>query len=351
MTTATSTSRQAAMMPASRSMLVPGAARSSSSSSSTYAGSTPLPVDRARRPCSPTARTRLPPATWPAARPGAACRLAVLGVGREQRTLRRGLELRWRGGLSVWWRSQVTSSVSSWKIGIPAWVGQPVRPRGLGRGLAVGSAGRSGSGCSGSGSRDCLADRRVRHGRQHDRSLAATGVLDPGQPGLGGAGRGAEEVAERVGQHRRGDLGVAAVVQHVVAHGVEGAGDAGAHLAWPQHVAVRRRAPKAPSRSGRPPTCRSSRRTAGRPGRRCRWRCAPRGGRAARRRRRSRSAGPSRRWRSGRSRGPGGRAPPRPRGRGRGCRRPRRRPRPPPSARAARHRPAGCRGWCPSPTR
>src|SRR6185312_16570892 len=43
-TQATRTSRQAAMMPARRSMLVPGACRLSSSSSSTYAGRTPLPV-------------------------------------------------------------------------------------------------------------------------------------------------------------------------------------------------------------------------------------------------------------------------------------------------------------------
>ena len=53
----------------------------------------------------------------------AAGRLAVGRVGGEQRALGRRLERRWRRcRLGAGARSQVTSSLSSWKIGIPAWV-------------------------------------------------------------------------------------------------------------------------------------------------------------------------------------------------------------------------------------
>jgi hypothetical protein len=63
-------------------------------------------------------------------------------------------------------------------------------------------------------------------------------VVDAGQPGLGRGGRGAEEVAQGVADHRRVHVDVAALVEHVVAQRVEAARDPGTHLTRPEHPAV-----------------------------------------------------------------------------------------------------------------
>ena len=171
------------MMPASRSMLEPGGARSSSSSSSTNAGRTPLPVPVAASGVlpRPEARRRRP---WVSRRrPGAACGLAVrrgrgrtAGAREVARTAVAVAASRCGGA------SQVTSSVSSWKIGMPACVagassaGSSVRVGRVRRRPAARRCRRLGLvGRSVPVADDGPRTRRVGQRRQHDRLARRAG--------------------------------------------------------------------------------------------------------------------------------------------------------------------------------
>ena len=235
-------------------MLVPGGLRSSSSSSSTNTGSTPLPVPAPVPELSQGQKP--PPPDWAATGSARGCRAGSPSAGSGANSGRSGGGSNGGGGGagSWWWGSQVTSSRSSWKIGMPAWVAGSSSAT---RTPSTSVASRVGRVRQGGGvvrlhlgfrlrfvarlvGEVGFADRRVRQRRQDDRLLATTRVVDPSEPGLRCRGGGAEEVAQRVAHHGRRHVDVTAAVEHVVAQRVEGARDPGPDLAWPEHMAVLR---------------------------------------------------------------------------------------------------------------